>query len=85
MVLKIHSDKTFIKLHLGFFLIILTIQCVEIFKFTLLYFRWGLYKEAEILYKQDPESTKNKITNFFLMPELYSVTNNTIFVFQDYM
>lgn len=69
-----------ITLHKCFFAIILVVQSVEIVKYSILYWGYQLYQESKIQYKQDPSNRSTQLMNFFFMPELFSISNNDIFI-----
>lgn len=65
------------------FYIILIVSVTLIIKFACFFFIFNIYQDQKIVYNQNIDSTAVKILNFFIMPELSSATNETLFKWQD--
>lgn len=65
------------------FYVILIISATLIIKFACFFFIFKIYQDQEIVYNQNVDEAAVKILNFFIMPELSSATNDTLFKWQD--
>lgn len=65
------------------FFVVLIVSIALIIKSACFFFIFKIYKDQEIVYNQNVDSTAVKVLNFFVMPELSSATNEKLFKWQD--